>query len=150
MLQLQWRLSAVKLFLRHVQIVNKDDGRFVEITVVIDPSRVPLEERKRALKLVGWNEAARLTDAKIVWDVKTLADSPQQASDAPQPHQLVNYIPAMLHCCRKGVFALLLGRLRALLPPANGSALSLQMIRLRNAGLLCVLWYSERSLSIAS
>ena len=29
-----------------------DDGRFVEITVVIDPSRVPLEERKRALKLV--------------------------------------------------------------------------------------------------
>lgn len=75
------------------------------------------EPLQRALKLVGWNEAARLTDAKIVWDVKTLADSPQQASDAPQPHQLVNYIPAMLHCCRKGVFALLLGRLRALLPP---------------------------------
>ena len=63
----------------------------------------------------GWKVAPKAESATIVWDIQTLADT--ISGSEPIPGQMVNHVPAMLHCCRKAVFANLLARLRALLPP---------------------------------
>ena len=70
---------------------------------------------KRAMAIVGWQEAAKDATATIIWDVETLADT--TSATEPAPHQLINRIPAMIHCCRKAVFARHISRLRTLLPP---------------------------------
>ena len=68
----------------------------------------------RAMKRVGWKEASKVENATIVWDVETLADT---ITTEYKPEQTVNRVPAMLSLCRKAVFAQLLARFRALLPP---------------------------------
>ena len=75
------------------------------------------EPLRQALSLVGWKEAAVADGATIVWDVETLSDV--QQDNPPAANQLVNRIPAMLHCCRKGVFARVFARTQALLPPTS-------------------------------
>merc|ERR1719453_1153059 len=70
---------------------------------------------KRAMGALGWKEEKKPEKATIVWDVETLADTAYIPE--LQPHQLINRIPIMIHCCRKAVFARHLARLRALLPP---------------------------------
>jgi hypothetical protein len=77
----------------------------------------------RAMDLLGWKEETKATEATIIWDVDTRADMAGPEQQAAQPGQLVNRLPEqrMLHCCRKAIFARLVSRLRALLPP--GSAL---------------------------
>ena len=70
----------------------------------------------RAMAQLGWQEETRAAAATIIWDVETLADSPFNGGEAPQAHQLINKMPAMLHCCRKAVFAHILARQRSLLP----------------------------------
>lgn len=69
---------------------------------------------KRAMAIVGWQEATKPEAATIIWDVETLADTARATE--PAPHQLINRIPAMIHCCRKAVFARHISRLRNMLP----------------------------------
>ena len=56
---------------------------------------VPL---RKAMNRLGWKEEKRPEKATIIWDVETLADT-GYATEL-QPHQLVNRIPIMIHCCR--------------------------------------------------
>jgi len=67
--------------------------------------------------MVGWRTATKAESATAIWDVRTHADS--ISNTEPLPGQLINWWPAMLQCCRKGLFANLISRYRALLPPGS-------------------------------
>ena len=72
---------------------------------------------QRAMTIVGWKEVTKAEAAGVIWDVETLSDP--LLSLELRPHQIINRVPAMLHCCRKAVFARVLTRLRAIMPPGS-------------------------------
>lgn len=79
--------------------------------------RSEVEPLEKAAALAGWCTASKAETATCVWDVRTHADS--ISNTEPLPSQLINWWPAMLQCCRKGLFASIISRYRALLPPGS-------------------------------
>lgn len=80
--------------------------------------RNEVEPLEKAAAMAGWRTTNKAEAATAIWDVRTLADSTSSSTE-PLPGQLINWWPGMLHCCRKGLFAYLISRLRALLPPGS-------------------------------
>jgi len=78
--------------------------------------RNEVEGLEKAAAMAGWRVTNKAEAATAIWDVRTLADV---TTTEPLPGQLINWWPGMLHCCRKGLFAHLISRLRALLPPGS-------------------------------